>query len=59
MLEVNPVVKLSGFYEGLNAGEGFSDVDGEMAIQASEKLKSLEGLKVEWMEKWIQGWVGI
>jgi nucleoside-diphosphate-sugar epimerase len=59
MLEVNPAVKLLGFYEGLNAGEGFSDVDGKMAIKASEKLNNLEGLKVEWMEKWIQGWVGI
>jgi nucleoside-diphosphate-sugar epimerase len=57
MLEANPAIKLSGFYEGLVAGNGVPDVDGRMAMEGSEKLRSLDGVKSEWMEKWIQDWV--
>lgn len=57
MLEVNPAIKLLGFYEGLLAGDGLREVDGKRAMEGSEKLRGLNGLKSEWMEKWITGWV--
>jgi hypothetical protein len=59
MSEGNPAIKLLGFYEGLVAGDGVPGVDGKTAMERSEKLRSLAGLKPEWMDTWIQDWVKI
>lgn len=57
MLQVNPAVKLVGFYEGLMSGEGVSQINGKKAAEASKLLGSLNGLEAEWLRRWINDWV--
>ncbi|KAH8803696.1 hypothetical protein F5884DRAFT_904184 [Xylogone sp. PMI_703] len=56
MVEVNPAIKLLSTFEGLML-EGMPVVDGKMAAESSNKLRSLKGLEPEWMERWIKDWI--
>ncbi|KAF7903273.1 uncharacterized protein EAF01_006322 [Botrytis porri] len=57
MLEKNPAIKLSSFYEGLAKGRGMSILENKKTVQASEKLRGLKGIEGAWVEKWVQGWI--
>lgn len=57
MLEVNPAVKLLSFYEELaHGGEGMV-ADSTRAVRESTQLQKLNGIKPEWMEKWVRTWL--
>ncbi|KAJ8067956.1 hypothetical protein OCU04_003538 [Sclerotinia nivalis] len=60
ILERNPAVKLLEFYEDVLGDAGGSNVleMGETE-KSSAALRSLEGVKREWIVKWIEEWVGI
>lgn len=52
-----PAVKVMPFYEGLARGKGAPHLDNERAIKLSKQLRELTGIKSEWMEKWVKGWI--
>ena len=57
-LKLNPAVKLLEFYEALlEGGEKRAELDTSKAKAASGKLRDLEALRPEWMQRWIQGWL--
>ncbi|MCJ1466280.1 hypothetical protein MMC07_004899 [Pseudocyphellaria aurata] len=58
-LRVNPAVKLIGFYEDLfiTKAEQGNVLEIEETERSSAKLHTLEGLKVDWIQKWVQEWV--
>ncbi|KAF7946079.1 uncharacterized protein EAE97_005117 [Botrytis byssoidea] len=57
MLEKNPAIKLLSFYEGLAKGRGTSILENKRTVQASDKLRGLQGIEGAWVEKWVQGWI--
>ncbi|THV48643.1 hypothetical protein BGAL_0236g00130 [Botrytis galanthina] len=57
MLEKNPAIKLLSFYEGLAKGRGTSILENKRTVQASDKLRRLQGIEGAWVEKWVQGWI--
>lgn len=57
MLQVNPAVKLLDFYQGLLVGEEVSAMDGQNALQESQHLRGLDGIRADWMRKWVDGWI--
>ncbi|PQE13474.1 NRPS-like enzyme protein [Rutstroemia sp. NJR-2017a WRK4] len=58
LLRANPAVKLLDFYEGLlgTGQEGPNKLAGEKTLQASARLEALEGIKEEWIRKWVREW---
>ncbi|KAM0152233.1 hypothetical protein ACHAPG_007769 [Botrytis cinerea] len=57
MLEKNPAIKLLSFYEGLAKGRGTSILESKRTVQASDKLRGLQGIEKAWVEKWVRGWI--
>ncbi|TGO38906.1 hypothetical protein BHYA_0064g00020 [Botrytis hyacinthi] len=57
MLEKNPAIKLLSFYEGLAKGRGTCILENKRTMQASDKLRGLQGIEGAWVEKWVQGWI--
>ncbi|KAK5054558.1 hypothetical protein LTR84_001449 [Exophiala bonariae] len=57
MLHVNPAVKLLDFYQGLLVGDEVSAMNGNRALQESQHLKGLDGIRADWMRKWVDGWI--
>jgi len=57
MLVVNPAIKLLSFYEGMTT-DIFPKMDVKKAVSESKQLQELQGVKPEWMVKWVHGWVG-
>lgn len=57
-LQVNPAVKLLGFYEGVLGGEGEAGnrLEIEETKKRSAKLRAVEGVKPEWVRKWVREW---
>lgn len=55
MLKANPAIKLLGFYESLN--EGLPAMKGEKALEASGRLRELEGVSAGLMQKWVKSWI--
>lgn len=57
----NPAIKLLEFYQYvLGAGEeaAVTRLDGTNTLRESEVLRGLEGLKNEWVVKWVREWEG-
>lgn len=58
-LRVNPAVKLLGFYEemlGAKAEQG-NVLEIKETERSSAKLRKLEGIKMDWIQKWVREWV--
>ena len=58
LLQVNPAVKLLAFYEDvLGRKEGSSrSWDMQKTMERSAKVRALEGIRVEWVGKWVREW---
>lgn len=58
-LQVNPAVKLLGFYEEVLGGKGEAGnrLEIEETKKRSAKLRAVEGVKPEWVRKWVREWV--
>ena len=59
MLKVNPAAKLLGFYEKLAEDGKMQDFDTSRTEEASPKLRAVEGIKPEWMERWVGAWLAV
>ncbi|TGO60158.1 hypothetical protein BOTNAR_0150g00100 [Botryotinia narcissicola] len=60
ILEKTPAVKLLDFYEYvLGDGKQSKVLETEETRKASKTLKHLEGVKREWIAKWISEWVDV
>ncbi|KAF7934870.1 uncharacterized protein EAE98_002915 [Botrytis deweyae] len=60
ILKKNPAAKLLEFYEDvLGGGEESNYLETQETQKASKTLKDLEGVKREWIAKWISEWVGV
>lgn len=59
LLEKNPAAKLLSFFEDIMSGESeaTSFLDTKLTAQRSEKLRAVEGVKKEWIEKWVGEWM--
>ena len=57
MLKVNPAAKLLGFYEKLAEDGNSADFETWRTEAASSKLRAIEELKPEWMERWVRAWL--
>lgn len=58
-LQVNPAVKLLGFYEevlGSKMGRA-NELEIKKTERSSAKLRALEGIKADWIQKWIREWI--
>ena len=60
-LRVNPAVKLLAFFEEmLPARTGPGNVLSiERTARSSGKMQALEGVKAEWVRKWVREWMGM
>lgn len=56
LLKSNPALKLVRFYEDASRQEGIGWAM-ENAMNASQALRDLEGIKRVWMKKWMKGWL--
>ena len=56
MIDKLPAIKLLSFYESL-IGKSMPILETGNAM-ISKKYESLEGIKEEWIKKWVWGWVG-
>ncbi|KAJ6028558.1 NRPS-like enzyme [Penicillium herquei] len=57
-LAKNPAAKLLEFFEGLVAHTSSeSALDTQNTSQASEKLREVDAVKPEWIEKWVGEWL--
>ena len=58
LLEENPAVKLLDFYEGMVAEDGKEGNGWKIGktVQRSERLRSVEGVKDEWVRNWMGEW---
>ncbi|KAJ5634499.1 NRPS-like enzyme [Penicillium herquei] len=57
-LAKNPAAKLLEFFEGLVANStSESALDTQHTAQASEKLREVDAVKPEWVEKWVEEWL--
>ena len=57
MLKVNPAAKLLGFYEKLAEDGKSVDFETWRTEAASSRLRAIEELKPEWMERWVRAWL--
>jgi thioester reductase-like protein len=55
----NPALKLLEFYHDAmsNSGDAFRPMAIEHALAASAVLRDLPSVELEWMRKWVDGWV--
>lgn len=58
-LEVNPAVKLLEFYEEALGGgkEACNEMEIEKTLRRSAKLRDLQGIKPDWIRKWVREWL--
>ncbi|KAJ5727271.1 NRPS-like enzyme [Penicillium malachiteum] len=57
-LAKNPAAKLLEFFEGLVANTAPESVlDTQNTAQASEKVRAVDAVKPEWVEKWVGEWL--
>lgn len=57
LLEKNPAAKLLEFFEGLLSVQSDNVLDTHGTASVSEKLRSIENIKEEWIRKWIREWM--
>ncbi|KAF3391263.1 Iterative polyketide synthase CazM [Penicillium rolfsii] len=56
-LKKNPAAKLLDFFDGLVSVKSDNVLDTHDTASVSEKLRSIEGIKEEWVRKWIREWM--
>ena len=58
-LQANPAAKLLDMYEKLlTTGDADSNIlDTTETIRSIKKLREMEGIKDDWMRKWIREWM--
>lgn len=57
-LQANPSIKIMDYFDGsLNDKTNWPRVSGEKAHKQSKKLRDLEGIRGEWMERWVEEWI--
>lgn len=58
-LEVNPAVKLLGFYEeALGARkEPGNELEIRETLRRSARLRDVQGIKPDWIRKWVREWL--
>ena len=58
-LRVNPAVKLLDFYEEMlrTQGRPANKLEIQETERSSAKFRALEGIKAEWVCKWVREWV--
>lgn len=57
LLEKNPAAKLIKFFEGIVSVQSENILDTQGTAGVSEKLRSIEGIKGEWIRKWTREWM--
>lgn len=57
LLDRNPAAKLIGFFEGLASMQPDNVLDTHVTAEVSEKLRAVEGIKEEWVRKWVREWM--
>ena len=57
LLEVNPAIKLLGFYEELIQDKKMPELETSKAREASVKLQGVGEIRPEWMRRWVEGWL--
>ncbi|KAF7595540.1 hypothetical protein BBP40_005575 [Aspergillus hancockii] len=58
LLEKNPAAKLLGFFEeSLSQSEPDNRLDTTLTANKSEALRSVSGIKPEWINQWIMEWM--
>ncbi|KAJ5355196.1 NRPS-like enzyme [Penicillium cataractarum] len=57
LLEKNPAAKLIEFFEGVVSVQSENILDTQGTASFSEKLRSIEGIKEEWIRKWVREWM--
>ena len=55
---MNPAVKLLAFYEDVLGDKEGSNRSWEIqkSMQRSAKMRALEGIRTEWVKKWVREW---
>lgn len=58
-LRLNPAVKLLDFYEQILGSKEarVNRLEMKETMMSSAKLRAMEGIKAEWIHKWVQEWV--
>lgn len=59
LLRLNPAVKLLSFYEEMLGTEKGAPnrLEIKETARSSAKLRALEGIKTEWIQKWVREWI--
>ncbi|OOF90104.1 hypothetical protein ASPCADRAFT_179722 [Aspergillus carbonarius ITEM 5010] len=58
VMERNPAGKLLGFFENAVADRGMSrGFETRRTAERSERLRAVEGVKEEWVRKWVREWM--
>ncbi|KAJ5698745.1 hypothetical protein N7462_000750 [Penicillium macrosclerotiorum] len=57
LLDRNPAAKLLEFFDGLGTAPPDNILDTQNAAKESEKLRTIQGIKEEWVRKWIGEWM--
>lgn len=56
-LEKNPAAKLLDFFEEVASNRGHVVLDTRNTARKSHKLRAIEGIKEEWIRKWVAEWM--
>ena len=57
LLYRNPAAKLIEFFERLPSTQSDNVLDTHVTAEVSEKLRAVEGIKEEWVRKWLREWM--
>ncbi|KAF5856066.1 hypothetical protein ETB97_007964 [Aspergillus alliaceus] len=58
LLAKNPAAKLLGFFEEIMSELTTTNVlDAQLTAQFSAKLRGVDAVKVEWIQKWVGEWI--
>ena len=59
MLKLNPAAKLLEVYTKFATNEKSPEFETLKTEQASSKMRAIEGIKSEWIERWVRAWLAI
>ena len=59
MLRLNPAAKLLEVYTKFAKDEKNLEFETVKTEKASSKMRAIEGIKSEWIERWVQAWLAI
>lgn len=58
-LTLNPAIKLLPFYQEMGVKAIGTRMSTKMTEGMSEKLRTLEGIRAEWMRRWLREWLAL